>query len=402
MSPRKALLVLFLATTIAAAQQAPEPAKRPEPQAGRGRGPQVPAVVSPEVLPDHRIVFRIYAPQAETVRLRGSDIPSLAPPPGSPRGTTPPPGPEFKKGENGVWEATLDAVNPGAYRYVFAVNGVSVMDPRNPSISESNNNAWSMVYIPGADFMDTKQVPHGAVASVNYYSSALGKFRRMHVYTPPGYELGGTQKYPVFYLLHGAGDCDEAWTSVGRAGFIIDNLIADKKAKPMIVVMPAGHTSAAGFNPGRAGELAPRDEFQEDFLTDLMPYVEKNYRTLNDRPHRAIAGLSMGGGQTLNAAFTHLDRFAYVGVFSSGVLVSGGMADWEKAHAAMLNDAALKKGLKTLWFSTGSDDFLLETSKSTVEMLKKHGFDAIFQESTGAHTWINWRNYLNEFAQRLF
>jgi enterochelin esterase family protein len=110
----------------------------------------------------------------------------------------------------------------------------------------------------------------------------------------------------------------------------------------------------------------------------------------------------MGGGQTLNAAFTHLDRFAYVGVFSSGVLVSGGMADWEKAHAAMLNDAALKKGLKTLWFSTGSDDFLLETSKSTVEMLKKHGFDAIFQESTGAHTWINWRNYLNEFAQRLF
>jgi enterochelin esterase-like enzyme len=371
-------------------------------QPPQGRAGQPPPVVSPEVLSDHRIVFRILAPDATTVRLRGSDIPSLASPPGAARGTPAPPGPEFKKGDTGVWEATLDAVNPGAYRYVFVVNGVAVMDPRNPSISESNNNAWSMVYVPGADFMDTKQVPHGAVATVNYYSTALGRFRRMHVYTPPGYELGGAQKYPVFYLLHGAGDCDEAWTSVGRAGFILDNLIADKKAKPMIVVMPAGHTSAAGFNAGRAGEAPPRDEFQEDFLTDLMPYIEKNYRTLNDRPHRAIAGLSMGGSQTLNAAFTQLDKFAYIGVFSSGVLGGGGMEPWEKSHAAMLDNASLKKGLKLLWFSTGSDDFLVATSKSTVEMLKKHGFDATFQESTGAHTWINWRNYLNYFAQQLF
>ena len=250
--------------------------------------------------------------------------------------------------------------------------------------------------------MDTKNVPHGAVATVNYYSTALSKFRRMHVYTPPGYELGGSQKLPVFYLLHGAGDCDEAWTSVGRAGFILDNLIAEKKAKPMIVVMPAGHTSAATFRPAQAGEERRRDEFQEDFLKDVMPFVEKNYRTLTDRPHRAIAGLSMGGGQTLDAAFTHLDKFAYIGVFSSGVLGDDRIADWENEHAAMLDNASLKKGLKTLWFSTGSDDFLVATSKSTVEMLKKHGFDATFQESTGAHTWINWRNYLNEFAQKLF
>jgi enterochelin esterase family protein len=403
MHPRRIIAFILLicsAYATAFAQAAP-----PAPPA-RGRGPQGPQVISPEVLPDHRIVFRILAPDAATVRLRGSDIPSLAAPPGAARGTAPPAGPEFKKGENGVWEATLDAVNPGAYRYVFVVNGVAVIDPRNPSISESNNNAWSMVYVPGADFMDTKQVPHGAVAAVNYYSTALSKFRRMHIYTPPGYEgsheLGGSQKYPVFYLLHGAGDCDEAWTSVGRAGFILDNLIADKKAKPMIVVMPAGHTSAATFRPAQAGEAPPRDEFQEDFLTDVMPYVEKNYRTLNDRPHRAIAGLSMGGGQTLNAAFTQLDKFAYIGVFSSGVLDSGGTAEWENRHAAMLDNAPLKKGLKLLWFSTGSDDFLVATSKSTVEMLKKHGFDAAFQESTGAHTWINWRNYLNYFAQQLF
>ena len=183
----------------------------------------------------------------------------------------------------------------GAYRYNFNVDGVSVMDPRSASVSESNGNAWSMVYVPGADFMETKDVPHGAVASVTYYSKSLGRFRRMHVYTPPGYETG-SQKYPVFYLLHGAGDCDDSWTSVGRAGFIIDNLIAAKKAKPMVIVMPAGHTS-------RTRPRSPRsdfnDEFVKDFVNDIMPYAETHYRVLRDRQHRAIAGLSMGGAQTL-------------------------------------------------------------------------------------------------------
>ncbi len=395
---------LFTAAIFVAAVLAAQ--ETPAPQRASGRGPQIPQVTSPEIMPDHSIVFRIYAPDAQTVRLRGSDFPMLAAPAGSARGTPPPPGPEFKKGENGVWEAQLQGVNPGAYRYTFSVNGVPVMDPRNPSISESNNNAWSMVYVPGAEFMDTQNVPHGAVAAVTYYSSALGRHRRMHIYTPPGYEAsheaGGTQRYPVFYLLHGAGDCDESWTSVGRAGFILDNLIAAKKAKPMIVVMPAGHTSTAGFRAPAAGEAPPRDEFQEDFLGDIMPYVEKNYRTINDRGHRAIAGLSMGGSQTLNAAFTKLDKFAYIGVFSSGVLSNNAMDEWQKRHADQLDNAALKKDLKQVWFSTGHDDFLVETSKSTVEMLKKHGFNAVFHESTGAHTWINWRNYLNEFAPLLF
>jgi enterochelin esterase family protein len=370
---------------------------------GRGRGPAGPTVISPEVLPDHRVTFRILAPQAETVGLRGGDIPQLA---GGGRGAAPNPGPTFTKGENGVWEATVGPINPGAYRYTFVVNGVGVIDPRNPSISESNNNVWSLVYIPGAEFMDEQNVPHGAVAAVNYYSTALGKFRRMHVYTPPGYEASGSQKYPVFYLLHGAGDCDESWTSVGRAGFILDNLIAAKKAKPMIVVMPAGHTSQTqGFGRGAApaaGGPPPRDEFYEDFTTDLMPYVEKNYRTMTDRAHRAIAGLSMGGAQTLNVAFKHLDKFSYIGVYSSGILGGGGTDQWEKDHAADLDNASLKKGLKLVWFSTGADDGLITNSKSTVELLKKHGFEAGFKESPGAHTWINWRNYLDEFTPQLF
>jgi enterochelin esterase family protein len=385
-------------TRVAFAQQAAAP-DPPRP----GRGPQGPVVVSPEVLPDHRVTFRILAPRAETVGLRGGDIPALA---SAGRGAPPNPGPPFTKGDNGVWEATMGPIDPGAYRYTFMVNGVAVIDPRNPAISESNNNVWSLLYIPGADFMETKNIPHGAVASVNYYSTALARFRRMHVYTPPGYEAGSSQKYPVFYLLHGAGDSDEAWTSVGRAGFILDNLIADKKARPMIVAMPAGHTSLASFGGGRgaaaAGGPPPRDEFLEDFVTDVMPYVEKNYRTQTDRAHRAIAGLSMGGSQTLNIAFSHLDKFAYIGVFSSGILGGGSAADWETRHAETLDNGGLKKGLKLVWFSTGADDGLITNSKATVEMLKKHGFEAGFTESPGAHTWINWRNYLNQFAPQLF
>ncbi len=374
-----------------------------------------PAVTSPEVQSDRHITFRLLAPQAENVRLTGGDIPGLGQ------------GAPLTKGENGIWEVTIGPVDPGAYRYNFNVNGVTVIDPRSPSVSESNNNVWSLVNVPGSDFMDTKNVPHGAVASVTYYSTALGKFRRLHVYTPPGYELGNG-KYPIFYLLHGAGDCDDSWTSVGRAGFILDNLIAAKKARPMVVVMPAGHTRPFGRGPAPAaapGSAPPPDEFVQDFVTDIMPYVEKNYRVLTDRSSRAIAGLSMGGSQSLNIAIPHLEKFAYVGVFSSGLIsaftqnrpapgappapaptgppsLSPAGVAWEKEHQASLDNASLKKGLKLFWFSTGKDDFLVNTTKGTVDLFRKHGFNPVYQESSGGHTWINWRNYLNEFAPLLF
>src|SRR3954454_10632818 len=233
-----------------------------------------PSFSSPDVKPDRRVIFRVFAPHAEEVRLVGTDIP---------RNTQ---GISMTKGDGGVWEAAVGPLEPGSYRYNFNVNGVAVIDPRSPSISESNNNVWSMVHVPGADFMDTRDVPHGAVAAVTYASTALHKARRMHIYTPPGYEVG-TARYPVFYLLHGAGDSDESWSSVGRAGFILDNLIAAKKAVPMIVVMPAGHTSQT-----TGGGLPATDEFERDFVKDVMPHVEKHYRVFADRPHRAIAGLS--------------------------------------------------------------------------------------------------------------
>lgn len=385
-------------------------------QAPAGQRQQPPQVVSPEVQSDHRITFRIFAPQAESVRLSAGDIP------GANQGAA------LTKGENGVWETTIGPVEPGAYRYNFNINGVSVIDPRNPSISESNNNVWSLVQVSGSDLMDTKNVPHGAVSSVTYYSTALGKFRRLHVYTPPGYE-SGAGKFPIFYLLHGAGDCDDSWTSVGRAGFILDNLIAAKKAKPMVIIMPAGHTRANFRAPGPApapGTPPPPDEFVQDFVTDIMPFVEKNYRVLTDRANRAIAGLSMGGNQTLSIAVPHLDKFAYVGVYSSGLISAfvrqptpgapapanaptgtpGQMTPageaWEKQHASALDNAASKKGLKLFWFATGKDDFLLTTTKSTVGLFKKHGFNPVYQETSGGHTWLNWRNYLIEFAPQLF
>ena len=405
MNTRNANLPLIGAALLAALMFVPPAFAQPAARPGRGTGPQGPQVVSPEVSADRHITFRILAPKAEAVRLSGGDIP------GNNQGA------EMKKGTNGVWEVTLGPIDPGAYRYNFNVDGVSVIDPRSPATSESNNNIWSLVQVPGSDFMDTGEVPHGAVSAVTYYSKSLGKFRRMHVYTPPGYE-SGKGKFPIFYLLHGAGDSDEAWTSVGRAGFILDNLIAAGKAKPMVVVMPAGHTRAFTFGarPGGATNSAARppvDEFVQDFTNDLMPYAEKNYRVYTDRKHRAMAGLSMGGGQTLNIGIPHLDQFAYLGVYSSGVFgITGGNRGgntnapagptFEERNQAQLDDAKLKKGLKLFWFATGKDDFLIETSRATVAMLKKHGFDPVFNETPGAHTWIVWRNYLNEFAPQLF
>jgi enterochelin esterase-like enzyme len=222
----------------------------------------------------------------------------------------------------------------------------------------------------------------------------------MHVYTPPGYELGKGE-FPVFYLLHGASDSDDSWTTVGRAGFILNNLIAEKKAKPMLVVMTAGHTARSG------GGVRGNTDFEKDFENDVMPYIEKHYRVKTDRKSRAIAGLSMGGAQTLNVAFGNLDKFAYIGVYSSGVFGIGNTNQsseptWEERNKAALDDANLKKGLKLVWFGTGKDDFLLTTSQATVEMLKKHKFDVVYNETEGAHTWIVWRQYLRDFAPQLF
>ena len=369
-----AMLLALPAAGRAAAQAAPIQA--------------LPAVASPEIASSGDVTLRLRAARAEKVDLvSGGDIPGV-----------PNAGLALAKSGGGVWEVVLPNLASGAYRYRFNVDGVPTNDPSNPQVSQSNGNAWSLFYVPGAKFMDERQVPHGAIAAVHYYSTALGRARRMHVYTPPGYERG-RDSYPVFYLLHGAFDSDDSWSTVGRAGFIIDNLIADGSAKPMIVVMPDGHTSR--FTPSERRPLDIAD-FVRDFSTDIKPYVESHYRARTDRRSTAIAGLSMGGAQTLDIAFGHLGEFAYVGVFSSGVFDVRDSSQWEDAHRATLDDASLKRGLELVWFSTGRDDFLLDTTAATVAMLERHGFKVGYEPSMGAHTWINWREYLDKFAPQLF
>jgi enterochelin esterase family protein len=416
LAPSGMLVGLLVGSTFVAREAPMSPAAAVAAQApapGRGAA-QGPIVVSPEVRADRRVTFRVLAPEAQKVELRSpGDIPGIGG-----RGVAPP---QLTRNPEGVWEATFGPLPAGAYRYVFTVNGVTVVDSRNPMTSETNTTVYSLAVVPGSDVFDTKNVPHGAVASVYYHSTALGGIRRMHVYTPPGYEAN-RERYPVFYLLHGAGDVDDSWSSVGRAGFILDNLIAAGKAKPMIVVMPAGHVNGAGAAlgapvPAAAAQGMPGigsgpDPFANDFLTDIVPYVEKNYRALTDRQSRAIAGLSMGGNQTLNIAIPHLDKFAYIGVYSSGIIsgARGAAPDpappfaeaWEKQNLAALDNTAAKRGLNLLWFSTGKEDFLIDTTRSTVDLLKKHGFRPVFIESEGAHTWLNWRDYLAAFAPQLF
>jgi enterochelin esterase family protein len=358
------------------------------------RGQQQPQVISPELSADRQITFRILAPKAETVQLASSgDIPGIGF--GQAKGMT--------KATNGVWEVTVGPLPPGAYRYSFNLDDVTVVDPRNPKTSESNESTWSLVNVPGAEWMDTKDIPHGAVSEVTYWSSTLKRFRRLHVYTPPGYE-SGSDKYPIFYLLHGAFDSDHSWSSVGRAGFILDNLIAAGKAKPMLVVMPHGHTGPFRFGTPLSGDFEP------EFETDIMPQMETRYRVYTDRQHRAMAGLSMGGAQTLNIGIPNLGKFAYLGVFSSGIFgIAGGPGGsqpqgptFEEKHKGVLEDSKLKEGLKLFWFATGKDDFLVATSRATVEMFKKHHFDVVYKETDGAHTWDNWREYLRDFAPQLF
>jgi len=440
-APTIAVIAAMSAASVIPALQAQTPATQAPatppaaaPGAPQGCGNQPPPVNSQEVLADRKITFRIYAPNAQAVRLSAGDVPNSAQ------------SAQMTKTAAGVWETTVGPVEPGAYRYNFVVDGVTVIDPASPFVSESNTRVWSMVTVPGADNLDTRNVPRGAVAAITYYSTALKGYRRMHVYTPPGYETSNA-KYPVFYLLHGAGDSDDSWTSVGRAGFILDNLIADKKAKPMVVVMPAGHT----FRGQAAGRNATQ-EFVNDFNSDVVPYVAKNYRVLTDRANTAIAGLSMGGNQTLQVAIPQLEKFSYIGVYSSGLLGAfpgmngpGGRGaapaaapaapgaapaappaaaapapppaaapagpapqrapsaeEWAQTNAAKLDDANLKKGLRLFWFATGKDDGLITTTKATVELFEKHGFKPIFKETPGAHTWLNWRAYLTEFAPLLF
>ena len=358
---------LFLGA-LAVAQEAPKPANPPTlPQFKITPGD---TLVSPVVAADKHITVSLYAPDAKTVAVTGEWMEFMQ----SLRGA------DLQRGDNGVWSLTMGPVAPGIYRYSFIVDGLRVADPRNPRSSQALSFVHSMVEVPGLDYQDIQDVPHGSVQTVWYHSKSLGAVRRMHIYTPPGYDRDAA-KYPVFYLLHGASDSDDSWSTVGHAGFILDNLIAAGKAKPMIVVMPAGHTQQVWA----WGQPLDLSDFEKDFEQDILPYVENHYRVIADRNHRAIAGLSMGGMHTLDISIPNLRQFAYVGVFSSGWF-PGVLEKSETQFKSALDDADAKKGLKLLWFSTGNQDFIMQPTKNTVALLQKHGFNVEFHESDGNHT----------------
>jgi enterochelin esterase family protein len=284
------------------------------------------------------------------------------------------------------------------------VDGVRTVDPRNATIKQGINSLDSMFFLPGPEsaFEDLKPVPHGDIRTVWYQSSTLSMQRRLHVYTPPGYD-GSSERYPVFYLLHGGGDEDSGWSTIGRAGFILDNLLADNKAKPMIVVMPNGSLPRlASGTPAAGGFSAAQDRFTNELLKDIIPFVEKQYRVLPGGEHRALAGLSMGGGQTLRAITTHPDQFAYVGVWSAGVRQNA--EEFEKQNATFFDNAQnVNKHVKLFSISVGDKDRLALTgSKNLAELLSKRGIKNELHVSGGGHTWINWRHYLNAFAPQLF
>jgi enterochelin esterase-like enzyme len=369
-------------------------------------------LTSPKVLPDHRVTFRIYAPKASEVSIEGDWITQG-------RGT----GGPLQKDDQGIWSITVGPLVPDFYSYTYTVDGVRTIDPQNPTIKQGISRLENMFLVPGeeAAFADTRSVPHGDVRIVWYDSATLDCVRRMHIYTPPGYD-GSDETYPVLYLIHGGGDEDSAWSTIGRAGFIMDNLLAAGKVKPMIVVMPNGSVRRPGVSYRLTGAdrsspaaikarieaiSALHDTFVEDLLENIIPTVEKRYRVLTDRDHRAIAGLSMGGAETLRVAPSNLDKFAYIGVFSMGLQVgpeAGVNTDFEERNADFFADPdRTNELLKLFWIAAGEDDrTITDGARRLSETLKRRGIRHEFHETAGGHTWINWRRYLYDFLQLLF
>lgn len=345
---------------------------------------------SPQVLAGNRVAIRLYAPRASEVTVTGDLL-----------GGRPPE--KLAKDANGVWSATLGPLRPDYYTYTLFVDGVRTADPKNAFIKQGISSIENMLLVPGPEtaFQDIRPVPHGELRQVWYQSKTLGQARRMHVYTPPGYDQSDA-KYPVFYLLHGGGDDDSGWPTVGRAGFILDNLLAEGRAKPMIVVMTNGSMPPPAGPPNPAqGMNRTRELYAQELTQEVLPYVEKNYRVLANRPNRAIAGLSMGGFQTLELALTRPELFDYVGVMSSG-LFGQAIEEAPTRYAKALGDPAYNQGKKLFWVAIGKDDFVMEANKKTLALLEKSGIRYQYQETDGGHTWINWRQYLREFVPLLF
>ena len=340
-------------------------------------GPQTPSTV---VNPDNTVTFSISAPQAKNVKISAQFAPKQ----------------DMVKGENGVWSITLGPVAPDIYPYCFEVDGIGVMDPQCPDWFPNEGFKNSMIDIRGEEPMDhdLQSVPHGKVDYVNYHSETLGLFGNAIIYTPPTYDNQTDRRYPVFYLISGTTDTEEVYFKVGKMNLILDNLIAQGKAKEMIIVLPYGNP--AKYNPAETFDFTKGDQFSKDLLNDLMPYVEANYRTLNDRDSRAIGGFSRGGNQGLSFGLNNLDKFSYLCSYSS----------FTSMNIPSVYDKAKKtnKQINLFWLGCGTDDFLYGNAKEYMEFLDSKGIENIqyFTSDKMGHTWMNARHFLSQTFPLLF
>lgn len=333
------------------------------------------------ILPDNTVVFQIYAPQAERVSVTG-DLPWDKPA-------------VFTKEGNGVWKGRIVKMDEGIYRYRFIVDGINVYDPKAPTASETS--ALLTVDTGSDSFFALKNVPHGAVAERYYWSETLGTMRRLHVWTPAGYEKS-SGKLPVLYLVHGGGDTDNSWPGVGAAGLILDNLMAEGKMEPMIVVMPNGSIEMPDGN--FMGEVPL---FAKDMITSIIPFIENNYKVHNDQAHRAMAGLSMGGMETLEVTLNYPEMFSYVWVLSSS-FAPGNKEVYEYERKRLKKEAArYNKNFKQLVFTQGGpSDIAYNNCKETLKLFDEAEIKYEYHEVPGGHSWTAWRQNLYDLAQKVF
>jgi enterochelin esterase-like enzyme len=341
---------------------------------------------SPAIAPDRQVTFSLQAPGASEVSLTGEFM----------KGSKP-----LQKNGQGLWTLTIGPIEPEIYYYNFTIDGVRTIDPGNPNVKTGSTPGTisSILEISGDHpaFYDAQPVPHGEIHTHWYESKSLKSIRRLTVYSPPGYDHNTSTRYPVLYLFHGANADETAWTRLGHVNLIVDNLLASGKSKPFLIVMPFGY----GIPPGTPS-TAPGGNtaaFSRDLLEDVIPFIDSRYRSYTDRDHRAIAGLSMGGGEALGIGLNHLELFSYVGGFSAGIRT----AEFQQSYGKFIADPpAANQKLHLLWIGCGSDDSLFPASESLSKMLDDAKIKHVFHKSDGAHTWINWRHYLNEFAPLLF
>lgn len=368
-------------------------------------------IVSPQVNDNNTVTFRLRAPKAVTVQVTGDFLPTQAI--DTPFGKFDGPGvADLKEGKDGVWEYTTpEPLAPELYSYTFLVDGLKITDPSNVYQLRDVASVTNVFLIGGdrADLYAVNKVPHGTVSKVWYHSDGLGMDRRLTVYTPAGYENSG-KRYPVFYLLHGMGGDENAWSELGRTAQIMDNLIAQGKAEPMIVVMTNGN-AALEAAPGESslGFAAPSMQLPktmegtfETYFPEVVKFIDKNYRTKSNKKNRAIAGLSMGGFHSMHISKQYPDMFDYVGLFSAAIMPSGEVTSpiYQDIEGKLAVQFAKKPAL--YWIAIGDKDFLYQANSDYRKLLDSKGYPYKYYETGEGHIWKNWRIYLTEFAPQLF